>query len=420
MADEEQLRTLRSGVEAWHEWRKTNHEANIDLSGADLKGAQLERCNLEGANLSRANLSNANLESSLLIGALISGADLISANARGALFTDANLNKARLTNAILAGASLSNSKLREATLAGANLEGADLGNANLNEANLVQAYLEGANLNLASLNGTNLSYAILREADLSDAKLEVASLNRAQLNGADLRGAKLSGSDLTLASLTGAKVDATTHFNDPSAIEKTQVFACKIDTYALDSLDRFGGLSPGQLAVMDIRNDLADLRASYSGLQLWIHLIALGAFLFPYAWFLTARYSEAGFVKIAGAEAITLWEALGRFIWNGGQNWRDGWDFNWSFLAFVFLSIYNVGRGVLLWKTNQLEHREQITKIAARFSLAVEHFWRRLIKTMSVLFWISLGVLAYNTFHFMSQKVPTKLQVQGHISVHES
>ena len=52
MADEEQLRILKQGVEAWNAWRQqAEKETLIDLSEANLSGANLRRVDLSEANL---------------------------------------------------------------------------------------------------------------------------------------------------------------------------------------------------------------------------------------------------------------------------------------------------------------------------------------------------------------------------------
>ena len=43
MADEEQLKILRQGVDAWNEWREKNPELRPDLHGTNLAGACLFR-----------------------------------------------------------------------------------------------------------------------------------------------------------------------------------------------------------------------------------------------------------------------------------------------------------------------------------------------------------------------------------------
>ena len=146
MADEEQLRILRQGVDAWNTWRSQAKNIGValseaDLSGADLSGANLSEADLSGADLSGANLSGANLSGADLSGANLSGADLSGANLSGADLSGANLSGANLSGANLSGANLS-----EANLSGADLSGADLSGANLSGADLSGANLSGANL----------------------------------------------------------------------------------------------------------------------------------------------------------------------------------------------------------------------------------------------------------------------------------
>ena len=72
MADEEQLRILKQGVEAWNAWAQTGCDTSALTSrGADLRGSTSE-ANLSGANLSGADLSGADLR----------GANLSEANLR--------------------------------------------------------------------------------------------------------------------------------------------------------------------------------------------------------------------------------------------------------------------------------------------------------------------------------------------------
>jgi Pentapeptide repeats (8 copies) len=61
MANEEHLRVLRQGVEAWNTWRKDNPETKPDLRKANLLGADLYAADLYGAVLYRADLSRAKL-----------------------------------------------------------------------------------------------------------------------------------------------------------------------------------------------------------------------------------------------------------------------------------------------------------------------------------------------------------------------
>jgi uncharacterized protein YjbI with pentapeptide repeats len=138
MADEEQLRILKQGPEAWNAWRQRDGGTRIlfDLSNANLIEASLYGANLSVANLQGANLAVADLHR----------ASLYEANLSGANFQGANLSRAILIGANLQGANL----------IGANLRRADLSRANLIETNLSEANLSGANLSEANLTGCHV------------------------------------------------------------------------------------------------------------------------------------------------------------------------------------------------------------------------------------------------------------------------
>jgi hypothetical protein len=146
MANEEHLKILKQGVEAWNEWRKANPEVAPDLRGADLKGADLIGADFDhAADLSKVTFA---------------GADL-----RGADLTNANLSEAMLIVADLTGVRLSQAYLGEADLSGAILSGADLRGVNLIDTNLTGADLTGADLTEAQAFGT-----IFAKIDLSMVK----------------------------------------------------------------------------------------------------------------------------------------------------------------------------------------------------------------------------------------------------------
>lgn len=179
MANEEEVRILKQGVEVWNKWRSENPNTIIDLCRADLKEAKLQQVNLAGNEL-RVNV----LVRSRLREANLSNANLDHANLRGADLTGANLSKAYLTGAILSesnltGANISGAHLRRSDLSSANLVAADLVDANLREANL-----RGCTIREAKLNGCNLLGADLREADLVYADFRGADLTEAILNRA--------------------------------------------------------------------------------------------------------------------------------------------------------------------------------------------------------------------------------------------
>jgi hypothetical protein len=124
MANKEHLVILKSGVEAWNQWRAKNPDTIPDLSSEDLSEKSLS-----GANFEKAVLRTANL--------------------RGTDLRNANLREADLTNAYLREADL-----RDANLAQANLSLANLTNATLDKATLDLAKLWGAQTSSWSIKGT--------------------------------------------------------------------------------------------------------------------------------------------------------------------------------------------------------------------------------------------------------------------------
>jgi hypothetical protein len=140
MANEEHLRILKQGVEAWNDWREYSPDDRPDLAGADLAGASLIAADLAGANLIGARLSEANLTSANLSGANLNGAVLHRADVYSADFF------------------------------GADLSSADLSEANLSHANLVGADLIGADLSGADLNHCRAGSTVFADVDLGHAK----------------------------------------------------------------------------------------------------------------------------------------------------------------------------------------------------------------------------------------------------------
>jgi hypothetical protein len=193
MADEEQLKTLKQGVEVWNRWREENPDIRPDLSGADLIEAYLSGADLTGADLRRAQLLRANLSRAYLSQASLSGAYLNGADLNGAYLDGVNLSGARLSRADfvaanLSRADLSGAHLREATLRMAVLIEADLSLADLSLADLSRVYLDGAVLRGADLSGAHLCETNLRGADLRGAKVEYtvfANLDMSTVKGLD-------------------------------------------------------------------------------------------------------------------------------------------------------------------------------------------------------------------------------------------
>ena len=190
MADEEQLRILKQGVEAWNAWR-AGWEIAIDLSEAPLDRDNLGEADLDRVNLAFAKLRDANLRETNLIEANLHWARLDRADLREAFLNRANLSLAHLGDADLSGAHLDGANLTGAALAGATLRGADLSGANL-----TGAALRGADFDEAQLFET-----VLSNVDLSTCK-NLETIVHLGPSAIDIRTLQRSG-PLPLAFLRG-------------------------------------------------------------------------------------------------------------------------------------------------------------------------------------------------------------------------
>jgi uncharacterized protein YjbI with pentapeptide repeats len=252
-----------------------------------------------------------------------------------------------------------------------------------------------------------------RGVDFSRANLAGASFAKATLEDADFTNAQLghvnfSSAGLENANLLGAQTDTLTQFSLAS------VKNCKINRFALDCLEEAGGLSKGALMKMDIRDDVVILRKSYSGFFRWAHLFAMIAFVFPYAWFLFSKWTEARFYDSPEASHISLVEAFLRYVFNGGVDWQTGFNFHWSFISFICTLLFNVLRGFLLLKTKDLEFHQEVTGFPADFSLSstVKKWpfrwstWNFWFMTAKYTVWLFYAAVALNAFHFLTMQIP--------------
>jgi hypothetical protein len=126
MENEEHLKILQVGVDAWNDWREKNPEVIPDLRGAILWSANLSGANLSWADLREAGLSEANLRGASLWSANLSGADLSGADLREADLSEANLREADLTGAKLNSADLTETQLIRTDMCDAELTGSSI------------------------------------------------------------------------------------------------------------------------------------------------------------------------------------------------------------------------------------------------------------------------------------------------------
>lgn len=427
-----------------------------DFSGANLTGSDLEQADLAEADLSGAKAGAVNFGEARLGGARMEGADLASSK-----FGGADLRGALLGKAVMHGADLRRANLLGADFRGADLAGADLRRAILREGRPgvlppavkgkegpreARADLREVRLRRADLRETDLTGFDMEGADLRDAVLTGSCLVGTVLRGVDLGGAHLEEADLTGSDFTGVRFDAKT------LLRRARVRGVKVDRYTLEGLHEFGGLTTGDRMQMRILDGVMLLRSHYSGFWQWVHLFALVLFAYPYVFFLFSEYAAArtgipdrweeirvgvgstldraeGVVESSpllggrrpapGEPApppkapraaprerveIPIWEGLFRFIWNGGRDWQGGFSLNpLSFGLFCFSFLYNLMRFVMVFKTMELELRQEASGLPVPVSAL--GFWGRMVKVMQAGFAINVVVVLVHTFHFMNEPI---------------
>lgn len=183
MANAEHLNRLKSGVDAWNDWREENYKIKPDLSHADLRDAEFGGAYLQEADLSFADLSHAYLSRAHLTRAILRGAQLPLVVLQDADLSGTDLRDANLFHAIMSRTDLTNANLRGADLRNADLESVDLRDASLCGADIKGVNLIGANLSRTNLSGVNLRGAFLYMATLVESDLTGANLERAKIYG---------------------------------------------------------------------------------------------------------------------------------------------------------------------------------------------------------------------------------------------
>jgi len=179
---------------------------------------------------------------------------------------------------------------------------------------------------------------------------------------------------------------------------------------------------------MDIVDHVADLRLQFSGFWAWVHIASIVAFFFPYVWFLIAQWKIAAFS--VGGSSITLFEALLRYICNGGKDWRT--DFAPDYFAisrFALVLFYQITRFTLLAKTKRLEMEQIVKGVPARFTLEmpivkwkiwktdirVSPKWKLLVDFLKWAVVVVAALALWNLIHFLQMRVPTEIVIPLHL-----
>ena len=383
------------------------------LTQADFSGAILDKALFDGATLIKANFQGAQAQNSSFLNGNLESADFSCARLQGAKFDDATLDGARLEKAQLSRAAMSRASLVRTIFLDAKAEFLNLSAAILTDASFTRADLSGSNLQRTSGHAAEFSGAILQGANFISSTLEAVNLFYADLRGAQFSHAQLESArflsatlidaDFTSANLSRSDFEGAS-FSSGTKMYRANVLDCQIEHHSLEMMDNYGGLTVGDRMGMSISDGLATLRSHYSGFWQWIHLMALGVFLFPYLWFVVSKFHYAS-EPPTGAGGVSLWAGLGRDIASGGRV-HDHLDFHPEFALFVFATLYNLLRAVLLWKTKQLELRQDASGLRTKFSLSEKWMvlgfipisWSTLLVAAKWGFWLNLLVVLAHTY----------------------
>ena len=206
MANEEQLRIFKKGVESWNQWRKENSSIKVDLSGADLSGMKLTGIDLRDARLTRVDFRESNLQRARLSLANLSRAAFIGASLNQANLKETRLSSAILINADLRDADLTSAYLHKTILAKSDLSGAYLYKAHFSEAYLNESRFTNTAFADTTLGATDLSLVIdLEKASHhgpSTIGIDTIHKSKGEIPESFLRGCGLTDADIEYAKLS--------------------------------------------------------------------------------------------------------------------------------------------------------------------------------------------------------------------------
>lgn len=401
----------------------------VDLRGAVLSGSDLRNALLDAANLSHANLEGADLRAASLKGVVLENANLSRCDCTSANFTEADLRIAMLRNTVFLSANLSRCDLTNANIDGTSFERCNLSNARLSEVgywrdqehddrarppNFTRAILNHATLRKLDLRGAMFIHANLDNASLSDVVLSEChcsgtSWGQAWLSRVSLRSAVLIGANFTDATVRDCTlheitVDQATNLRDVKTIEGTSV-----DRFTLETMIGQDVMKPGQRMVMDVYDDVAKLRLLFSGFYRWAHLGALALFVLPYAWFLAVNHWRAQLTPAGEGQTEILLLALVRYILSGKSTAGPLWEVNiLPFGLFLLAFFFNAIRLHLLWKTNELEHKEQVTTIPQKWSLRDNRYWNFAFRSAKLFLRLFILIAIVRFALFLWEPVPVR------------
>lgn len=258
--------------------------------------------------------------------------------------------------------------------------------------------LPGATLDTLDLRRTNFQDAKLQGGSLRSVVAVRAIFTKADLSNADLRGADLRDASFNSADLTGTDVRGCS-FSAGTNLNGAKVRGAKIDRQALRMLGvKRGGLTEGDIASMEIHDDLVKLTTGFGGFWSVLHLLAVTIFLIPYISFGLRKYIEAQLVLCQ--DCVPLREAIWQYVVSGG---KPGGQDTIGIIIFVLLLAYNIFRASLVYKAQSLRLAESAAGFSTMFTL--RGYWRIAYYGCQILVWLNLALVALHAYQLLGTPV---------------
>jgi len=379
LGNDPMVSALESGRKTWNDWRDKSGKTTFLFHGNVLEGLDFSGCNFVGVEFYKCDFNKCTF-----------------GDIPRMMFRDCHLNECALKGINGAKAVFESATLYCCDFSNSNFPGSNFNRAAFTKCEFVQVNLQGAEFNFASLNSANLSCVNFERAPCVNANFSSATLQNVNLKGCDLSQVNLTQVSFTRVSVNG----------DTKMVGAT-VDGLIIDRLTLESLHDYGGLAKEDVYKMVVRDDLGALRRAYSGIAQWIHALSLILFIFPYASFILHQWFRAQRGQLSASDAISLGNAVMKYIVSGGSSWGPEWQ--WAkvpFTAFVVGLVYNVIRGVLLWKTKMLEFEQDIRNLPSNFNFSEHKAWYHLFRISRVFFYVNMAAVLVHTWHFLSIGIP--------------
>lgn len=414
-SDEHYKLLINFNFRDFQHWRSKNSNTVLNLCGADFSNKTIgfgdtynKTCVspavFEGAILNNTIFNNCILNEVNFSNSSLIAAKFVESNLTNAIFektdlSESDLSTARLHRTIFCRSALNNALIHSGSEC--DFRETNLDNACITD-NITRCKFNNAKGNNVKIKGSG------NEPDFSNAQLSCSSFHSSNITNADFSNASLINNRFLKARFESCKFSNTiitgVIIENEVNFDFSDFSNAHVDRYTLECIPETTIPKHSRL-IMNIEDDLAKLKQSYSGYYRVLNGILLFLFLAPYIKFIFLRWLEAKFDVLSSEKTITLIGAICRFIVSGGKSWQLEWQFDYLALTVFFIALsYNVLRTALLLKTIDLEHQQEIRGLPIKFSLK-DSGLDKYLKASNIMFWFNLAAVIIHSGIFLFQRV---------------